>query len=380
MDMICVSMAFSCTGKWNGIDWLVPIEEESMCCSTWVLPDSVVRLHFHPLPSVKPLLHFESIVVMTRRRANLDLDHFHRSLSSSEVSGDGTHIRLKLKLGPPGERHERDAPANGSLPPDPPRHAISRQLPRSTPSPSLSAGAPIIRPIVRSREHVVSESDISVLDLGPSLTESHLQRPVRTPAPASATRFSLLNSAVHASEFHHGFQPRSNEPSAYLPSQQVRTDPDPDVELSTSDSNVSPTNDQPLVPLSIRRRRPPLRLSIPRDSGLRAPPRRRVSRNRVPFTGDIHCLGYGHGFGGYEQVHEWSDFYICEEDSDGEFLPSVSHGPWETPLSVRAAARRARRAFGQWDRRSSDLFTTGLSEYERDLGLFSDGAVDDMVN
>lgn len=357
-------------------------------------------------PSPKQVIHFlsshlshcKTLAMATtsasRRRASASPDPPHASPPPTQRDGDNP-VRLRLKVSPPNKKHGDDTNGNGQT--DPPNEATHPriQLPNPSPSTSTNMCAPIIRPLKRTREHDVSESDISVLDLGPSLTQLDNRASAGEPTLAE-TRSAPLNAATRIRESRfslrngplgpldpYPYPPRSrlNDVHSYYQHQRARAEVI-DSEPVSADSDVSPA-DESLPNLTLRRHQPELYLDLRHRTGLRAPPRRRVSRSRSPFTGDIHCLGYGFGFGGYERVQDQSSFYIVESDLGGDIRStarSSSHESVEVSHSAQAGPRRVRYPIGSWDRRSSDLFTTGLPEYEQELELFPGVDVDEMVN
>lgn len=105
-------------------------------------------------------------------------------------------------------------------------------------------------------------------------------------------------------------------------------------------------------------------LSSP-GQGLRAPPRR---PGRPNLTGDIHCLGYGYGFEGFEAHQDRSDFFIIGDEMSPILNPRSS-----TSTTASSGSQQAKRSRGTWRRRSWDLLTTGLSEFEQTMDLFPNG-------
>lgn len=324
-----------------------------------------------------------------RRRISAGSDASHSSHTPPNHSGEDKPVRLGLKLSPPRKQTEEDAKENAQT--DPPNQVSAPRPRQSNPSPSISINmcAPIIRPLKRSREHDASESDISVLDLGPSVTQSDMHSSAGDPT-FSETRVAMLNAAIRVHESQLGLQHRplepypypqrrrSNDGTSYYPVQRASAE-ECESEPVSSGSNVSPA-DESLPALTLRHHQPELHIDLQSRTGLRAPPRRRALRVRGPIAGDIHCLGYGWGFGGYDRVQEQSDFYIIESDSEGGIRSTTSSVHGQEALNSAQAARRVGHAVGTWDRRSSDLFTTGLSEYEQGLELFPGVEVDDIVD
>lgn len=334
----------------------------------------------------------------SRRRLSNGSARLHPSVNQPS---DGPPIRLKFRLSSPDNQDGEDSSNENTQ--APPCKPTSIRLHVSTPRSSASAGAPIIRPIARSREHVISESDISVLDLGPSLTQSHLHQPVPALSALHEERNARLNAVARASRAHR-YGPTSYNrwpPQVLLSEANARQPARPrhaeasEFEPVSPDSNVSPQNDQSRLPLTLRRHQEELRLGLPPTQrfplsmrrhqanphvdvpsspgpGLRTPPRR---PGRPNLTGDIHCLGYGHGFGGFESYQDRSDFCIS-----GDEMSFMLNRVLSTPARHASTSRRARPSLGTWDRRSSDLFTTGLSEIEQDEDLFPADGGEEMVN
>lgn len=316
-----------------------------------------------------------------RRRTSAGSNNSHHPRTPPSQHDQDKPVRLRLKLSPTSKKNEEAANKNTQAEPPGESSHPPLCLPSQTLSASIDMCAPIIRPLKRSREHDISESDISVLDLGPSLTRPDINHLPPGDPTVAATRIleAELRSRRPLEPYPNPPRPRPNERDASYAIQRRRAE-ESESEPVSSGSNVSPT-DESLPPISLRRNQQELHLDLQMRTGLRAPPRRRV-RVRTPVTGDIHLLGYGWGFGGHERVQDRSDFYIVESDSEG-YIHSTSaavHGSAEDRPSTRAARRRAGYPVGSWDRRSSDLFTTGLSHYEQTLDLFPEVEVDDMVN
>lgn len=320
-----------------------------------------------------------------RRRASTGPERPHAPPPPTQRDEDKL-VRLGLKVSPPNKKNGEDTNGNGLAYPSnegthPPIQLLNPPRPTST-----DMCAPIIRPLKRTREHNVSESDISVLDIGPSLTQLDNRTSAGEPIPDETrireSRCSLRNGPLGPLD-PYPYPPRSrlNDIHSYYQHHRARAEVI-DSEPVSADSEVSPAVES-LPNLSLRRRQPDLYLNLQHRTGLRAPPRRRVSRSSSPFTGDIHCLGYGFGFGGYEGVQEQSNFYIVENDLAGDIRSrafSSSHDPVEVSHSAQIAPRRVRFPIGSWDRRSSDLFSTGLAEYEQELELFPSVDLGEMMN
>lgn len=320
----------------------------------------------------------------SRRRTSAGSSRSRSSRTPSNRRNEDKPTRLRLKLSPPSKENEESTAENTqTVPPSETSRPPPRQ-PRQSSTASIDMCAPIIRPLKRTRVHDTSESDISVLDLGPSLTQPDRRIPTGDPTLA-VTRTALLNAATRILEAEirarHPLPahpnppppPLSNEVNAYQPIQRPRAE-ESESEPVSSGSNLSPA-DESLPPISLRHQHPELHVDLQPRTGLRAPPRRRrISRITGPYTGDIHLLGYGYGFGGYERVQERSDFYVVESDSEGDIRSTSA----DASQSAQAARRRLEHPAGSWDRHGSDLFTTGLSEYEQSLELFPGVEIDEM--
>lgn len=288
---------------------------------------------------------------------------------SSEPPGDTkkppTHIKLKLSPPQTAAKDKNDpAPTNENHQTDaPPNRLFFPHLELLSPTPTGSTIDTTARATGHSRACVVSESEISVLDLGPSLANPHGEfpdAPHEYPPSSPERDFFRTKRRVPPAQADPGHTDTSGQS---LPGESL----DPGAVIAGSASVV---NDPPLY---LRRHQPELHVSMP-------PPNpssslRRSYRNRVPLSGDIHQLGYGYGYDGFDRDH-----FHAEDEPDRDIrASSVSHSPCSlsSVRPARLAVHRSRSSFGGMDKEYTVLFTANMSEDESSSQLFTGVASDE---
>ncbi|OGE50024.1 hypothetical protein PENARI_c018G12234 [Penicillium arizonense] len=186
----------------------------------------------------------------------------------------------------------------------------------------LGSPGPTLPRSVRHRAANLSEGEISVLDLGPSLQPSL----GTTPTPISRIRHNggLMseNPALYTALASLATDDDGNE-------QRLRTD-DLESEAVSSASEVSNPH-----PLSHRQRRQ--NIIIPRCSGpVNFGPRsvRQLRDSRVASSGDVQNLGHGYGYG-YGYSMQDNHLYFSDESNGHIMAGSVPHSPRSPPAPLR---------------------------------------------
>lgn len=323
-------------------------------------------------------------------------------------------MRINLELRPPeikAENRDEDALTDHDAPNDPLLSSSHLNLEQTTPTraPLL---APRIDPAVprRNRLHFPSESDISALDIGPSLIQTHSQHTAQsvrlTPAPiASRTGFLRVLPVTRwpntppetrwsgsFPEITRPDRPRSRlrvedlepnavtsgsasispgflttrlnhqsalksfpEPFAFRPQEPARPDrprgrvciEDLDSGAVTSDSaSISPE-----ILLSNRIRRQETLHQLPYPPFLY-----RTWRGPTPTAGDIHMLGYGYGYGARKYTHV--DLAMNLDPGNNVTSASQLPSPYHAPPLV-----------GPYDS-YPNAFMAGMADYERSLEIY----------
>lgn len=205
--------------------------------------------------------------------------------------------------------HEPNARPATKRKPRPPRVRASKQ--RKSIS-TDSAPPPVVSPALRSR--IRNESEISALDIGPSLVERAFQfnHPQNQVLPVSGHGRQSSEAHQHPNT---GSQASSN-PENRKTGQSLRTG---DLQYTALASHS--------VPLTTACPRPPshpskIRFSAPLENG---PALRSIEQ---PTYGDIHDAGYGFGFGEEAAGLLSSDMLPPGAESEWSITPS-------TPESVR---------------------------------------------
>ncbi|KAJ6089094.1 hypothetical protein N7499_003941 [Penicillium canescens] len=175
---------------------------------------------------------------------------------------------------------------------------------------------------IRHRAANLSESEISVLDLGPSLQPSLRT----TPTPISRIRRNGVlmseNPALYTALASLATDDDGNE-------QRLCTD-DLESEAVSSASEVSNPD-----PLSHRQRRQ--NIIIPRYPGpvsFGPRPVRQLRDSRVASSGDVQNLGHGYGYGYGYSMRE-NHLYFSDESNGHIMAGSVPHSPRSPPAPLR---------------------------------------------
>ena len=323
-------------------------------------------------------------------------------------------MRVDLELRPPeikAENQDEDALTDHDAPNDPLLSSSHQNVQHTTPTRASLLAPRTVPPVPRRNLlHFPSESDISALDIGPSLIQTHSQRTAQsvrlTPAPiASRTGFlrvlpvtrwpntppeirwsgslpeitrpgrprsrlrveELESNAVasgSASISPEFLTTRPNQQSAlhslpgpftFRPQEPARPDrpgsrfcvEDLDFGTVTSDSaSISP---ELLLSNRIRRQETLHQLPYP-------PFLYRTWRGPTPIAGDIHMLGYGYGYGARKYTHV--DLAMNLDSGNNITYASQLPSPHHAPPPV-----------GPYDS-YPNIFTAGMADYERSLELY----------
>ncbi|KAJ5195443.1 uncharacterized protein N7498_008881 [Penicillium cinerascens] len=339
-------------------------------------------------------------------------DPFHPFLAGSR--GARKPMRINLEPKSPeikAETQDEDALTDHDTPNDPLLSSSHPNVHQTIPTCAPLLAPRTVPPVPRhNRLHFPSESDISALDIGPSLIQTHSQRTAQslrlTPAPiASRTGFLRVlpvtrspNTPPETSwsdsfpEITRPDRPRSRlriedlEPNAVAPGsasispqflttrlnhqsalhafpepfgfrlqEPVRPDrprgrfciEDLDSEAVTSDSaSISP---ELLLSNRIRRQETLHQLPYP-------PFLYRTWRGPTPIAGDIHMLGYGYGYGARKYTHVDLAMNLDPGNNitSASQLPSQHHAP--PPV-------------GPYDS-YPNAFMAGMADYGRSLEIY----------
>lgn len=323
-------------------------------------------------------------------------------------------VRINLELRPPDiktENQDEDALTDHDAPNDPLLSSSHLNVQQTTVTRAPLLAPKTVSPVPRlNRLHFPSESDISALDIGPSLIQTHLQRTAQsvrpTPAPiASRTGYLRVlpvtrwpNSPLETRwsgsfpEIARPDRPRSrlcvedlqpnavasgspstspeflssrlnqqnalhslSEPFAFRPQEPARPGrprssfciEDLNTGAVTSDSaSISP---ELILPNRIRRQETLHQLPYP-------PFLYRTWRGPTPIAGDIHMLGYGYGYGARKYTH----LDLAMNLDSGNNITSASQlpSPHHAPPPV-----------GPYDS-YPNVFTAGMADYGRSLELY----------
>lgn len=326
-------------------------------------------------------------------------------------------MRTNMKLSPPGNKAENmdeNVVTDQDELNDSSHSSFHSHAQQTTSTPALSATRGFASAPRRKHLNFPSESDISALDIGPSLTQSHLQRsvpgrvsrapiaspvgflrvlPVTTgsntsPCPGRSTEIRRIErpksrlciedleseavtsgSASISPELLTGYPRRQGihhslpVTSSLLLSESIKLD------RSRSGLRVDDFESEAVTSggVSIS---PQLLTSRPRpqDAVHMLPPPStfpRTWRRQVPITGDIHMVGYGYGYGGYQG---YAGYYGYDISTHFDFAVNTDHENM-TASPLAPGPRRAsppKRRFDPYP----NSFTAGMADYERSLELY----------
>ncbi|KAJ5083902.1 hypothetical protein NUU61_008481 [Penicillium alfredii] len=274
-------------------------------------------------------------------------------LSGSDDAQETKSLRITLKLRPPKVQPEEVTVTQDQSPTQP--ISVDRW-----PSSHNNRETSTIPTSLRNRGCVLSESEISVLDLGPSLTSPWPQHSNTASANTAARLTPSSTSDPHID------MPLLGAGTVLLPtgsdSDHCETFVDPqlhseDLEsVAVTSETMSFSNENPLW-LRHRRRN---------DVLVTIPP-----ANRFFAYGDLHNLGYGYGHAGFARGH----FYIADEPDCEIRSLSVPHSP-KSPHPARPVVQRSKTSFGGMDLEFVALRNAEMARMEQSQELFPGIAVD----
>ncbi|KAJ5585582.1 uncharacterized protein N7459_005382 [Penicillium hispanicum] len=272
-------------------------------------------------------------------------------------SPSGRCPRLRLRLSPAVIKSED----TDDVPP-----IQHHQVPAASPPVTTSAenshspssdSAPSLAPPPTIRSRVLSESDISVLDLGPSLTNTHLGRDHEPYLHASHMMGGALDLCMTPRtiiRLRTRAQAISGGDSLDGTQRLLRTD---DLESVAVTSDSASVNNDHSISLYARRHD-----AVHNISGMMLP------SIPVPLTGDIHSVGYGYGFDGYNRSH----FFIAG-DPEREISQLAAES---TPRPMRALSFRAHRSFEISDEDFVVARDAEVARQEQRMSLFPNVVID----
>lgn len=316
-------------------------------------------------------------------------------------------MRIRLELRPPeikAEDSDENAQIEEDALNDTSLSSCHLHLQQTTPTRASSSAPNVFPPQPRrNRINLLSESDISALDIGPSLIQSHVQRTasVRVNQTPMASRTGFMRVLPENKLFKKPQEGRwsdSRQETRRLDRTRGRMHvKDPKSQSVTS--GVSTSSELPIIhssqqnpirllsepypfrlPVALGPHRPRSRLSIddleseavtsgsasvtpelllsnrahrqdvvhplPAPSALR-----RIWRSQVPVAGNIHMLPYGYGYAAYKYTH----FDLATNPDHENSIASTSQMP------------RPRRGSCE---PYPGIFTAGMADYERSLMLY----------